>query len=372
MKRFRRMVVLTGGLASSGEASFLREVGPVWRRLSEEGEVFRLRSDPGALVPEAAWLGLDPAEVQMPVGPLTVAGLRADPPERSVEFRAEWLSVDDEGILEASPPGPSPQEAQAIHAQVARLETPRLRWVPGAERIHGLVWLEGAPDHVTFAPSDAAGRLLAAHLPLGDQDWVLRRWIDDSVNLLNELEVNQRRRDEGKPPLNVVWPWGGGWRQTLPNLMLRRGNPGRVATRSLTTAGLARLVGYRVQDRELLGNGFNWDPRTVARDLASAPDAFVDLDFLDRSRAAGRLDPAARTLHEAVDPLLEGWAVPAENAVVELAILVLSREGDTGLGLFWSSERPGSTSWPFDERVMDDSRVAEHSVWRWVDHWLSG
>lgn len=368
----RLLVVLPGLLAAEGEVSLLREAAPDLRRIAESAHVVRLRADSPEGIAEAAWLGLNPEQVSMPMGPLTVAGLGADPPERSVEFRLDLLNVDDLGIVNAHPGELDAASLRVLREAVSRLETPKLRWVDGFDRVHGLVWLQGSPDHETTPPDAAHEQSLPTVLPNGDQDYVLRRFIDDSVNLLSPLEFNNRRHDEGKPLINLAWPSGGGWRASLPNLMLRRGAPGRVGTRSLVTAGLARMVGYRAMDRNLLGNGFFFDSTLIAGDLARVPVSLLELDFIRRARQAGRYDPAGRTLHEQVDPLLAHWTTARDEESVSLAILALDATGREGLGLFWDSERAMEENLPFDERVMDDGRVPEHTLWRWVDQFFAG
>ena len=101
-------------------------------------------------------------------------------------------------------------------------------------------------------------------LPEGDNEPALRRFIDDSINLLSELEFNAERLDKGLLPVNLLWPWGQGIRTDVPNLALMRGAPATVLSDSLRLEGVARLAGYRPLGRSWLGNGMNAKWKDIA------------------------------------------------------------------------------------------------------------
>lgn len=73
---------------------------------------------------------------------------------------------------------------------------------------------------------------------------MLRRFIDDSINLLGEQEFNLRRIDEGLAPVNLIWPWGQGFPPVIPNLALQRGTPCHVLSPALGLRGLSKMCGY--------------------------------------------------------------------------------------------------------------------------------
>lgn len=78
------------------------------------------------------------------------------------------------------------------------------------------VRLPAAPDLVTQPLDAVAGRRIDPRLPRGGD---APRWlglINEVQMLFHDHPVNQAREAAGRPPVNSVWPWGGGYRRPLP------------------------------------------------------------------------------------------------------------------------------------------------------------
>lgn len=351
----RLFVWLPGWIDPQGEASVVRGLAP-FARLAEAAEIFRVEDPPPAETPEAMRLGLAPEAVRMRPGPLTVAALGADPPPRSLHFHASLLSL--EGGVAGPLPALDATTVRAVTAAAARLNTRALTFVPGENVDHGLVW-EGRGDLGTTPAAEVLGQAIAAHLPEGDGEPMLRRFIDDSVNLLEELPLNEMRREEGLPPINLLWPWGQGERVPVPNLALRRGAPATVFSDSLRMAGLCRLVGYRHADRHAFGRRLNLRWESLVREALGAEVAVVAFPVFDTLRAEGQLEEAEWLSREAADrfltPLLDAEALDLTLVAGPLAAR-------------WQTERPAfGGSVPMDERALDDPRMRRLSLWEIAD-----
>ncbi len=59
---------------------------------------------------------------------------------------------------------------------------------------------------------------IASALPRGAHAKHWRRWLSEMQMLLHEHPVNVEREAAGRPPVNGVWPWGGGPVSPLPAL----------------------------------------------------------------------------------------------------------------------------------------------------------
>lgn len=276
------------------------------------------RSTPILGAAEAAYVGLPPTRIAD--GPLIVAALGAEPPERSLQFHLSLLGLQDGLVV---PPPPSTAEAAVVKPLLSKLDTKRLTGLWGEGLDHALV-LDGFWDLGTTPLPEALGRFQEV-LPEGEMESTLRRYIDDSVNMLSELELNVRRIDEGVAPLNVLWPWGQGSPRRLPHLGLRRGSVLTVESPSLRMRGMARLVGYR----------------------SGAPGQIVVLEGfedLDEEKAAWTAREIARRL-------------PAEPAPFLLASdgLIFERGGDV----------------PFREEILEDRSVASVDLWEAIDSALT-
>lgn len=313
-------------------------------RLAEQGRVRRLAPVQG--LPEAAYLGLPPTQVAD--GPLIVAALGHEPPERSIQFHLSLLGMVD-GTIVASPP-PSATEAATVAALLPKLNTKRLTTLAGPGPDHALV-MEEYWDLGTTPRDEAIGKPYRSVLPEGEAEEELRRFIDDSVNMLSELEFNRRRADEEKPPLNLLWPWGHGAPRRFPNLALRRGAPAVVETSSLRLQGLARLVGYRPFS---LASGLETDWEALARRLHDRAASFVVYDTFD-----GLGEEETDWLTHQIDRRLF-----SDFGDGQLLLAAPTKEGGLLLEI---AEEVKSSGIPFHPEIEDDRSIPRVDLWEAID-----
>lgn len=334
--------MLSGALGSLDGPSLLRESG-----LSGlSGRVSLVEWRPGWL--EAACLGW--ATKEAPAGPMLVAALRHDPPPRSVHF---WLTLGGliDGETLADPGRVTDGEATEAMAAVARLQTPRLVPVVGRGADHGLVWLDGSLDHATTAWSP--GAKYREVWPEGDGESMLRRFIEDSVELLGRSEANARRRDEGRQEINLAWPWGGGFRPDVPNLALRHGALVRVESRSWALQGLARLGGLPHGDPLAFGKRVATD---WSRLVAADGPVVVFAGSVGEAWSEGGPDRGAHEAANAWRELIEPWAHDPSTR-----LLVVATGPDVGLAC-WQEPATEPGPLPFDERALDDRRLGRERL----------
>lgn len=351
-----RVVGLPGLFGAAGDESIVRtRPRPGLARFLERSEVKRLTPAEG--FKPASLLGLDGRTVGSARGPLTVAALGIDPPTNSVQFQLSILSLDEGNV---SVPGGNlpPDQARILLTEAKKLETRRLKTVQGEGWDHALVWEEGSLELGTTAPADI--QTLKSALPEGDGERMLRAFIDDSVNLLSELELNQRRIDDGLPALNLLWPWSPGFRPEVPNLGLQYGRLIDLFSYNLPLRGVARLAGLRLADRFALGDGLPTRFEWLEREVAKSPAALIVLNTFAELRREERWDEMDWFLAELDRRFLE----PALAREEPTKWLIL----DPDVMAAQSSDFPDGL--PFDERLLEDPRPPfdAHPVAR--DFWL--
>jgi 2,3-bisphosphoglycerate-independent phosphoglycerate mutase len=363
----RIVLVVPEWLGDPGSESLLRGRLPTLERLSERGRLVRLReSSEASSTPEAAWLGMDPLKVQLAQGPLTVAAFGADPPFRSVHFHLSLMSLDEQEQAHPIPFDIPDHQLRAVLEQAERLNTRSLTLVRGEQADHGLVWEEGSLDLGVATPLDVAGKPLTGHLPEGDGERILRRYIDDSVNLLGELVFNEERVDQGLPPLNLLWPWGPGFREVVPNLSLLRGEPAWVESSSLRLQGLARLASYRHGDRASFGRGLSTRLERILDAVERHSLTFAVIGAISRFRQQNQLEEAEFFSREIDQRLLNPLMERSELEPLSLAVVAPRASGD-GLALIFDSRRPEESVVPFDERALEDRRIPSLETWKVVE-----
>jgi 2,3-bisphosphoglycerate-independent phosphoglycerate mutase len=353
----RRVVVIIPELL--GEPTFLRQRRETLARMAEFGNLFKLSPLPKIETPEAMFLGMRPDEAQLRQGPLTVSALGADPPDRSTHFHLSLMTFQ-EGVASKPKFEITPEEQREILSVAEKLNTKLLTIVNGEGLDHGLVW-ESIGDHRTSPASEVDGQGVKGHLPEGDAEVALRRFIDDSINLLAELELNERRVGEELPPLNMLWPWGEGVRTAVPNLALRRGDPAMVISSSMRLQGLARLAGYRHAPRYEYGRGLNTRLSKIAEKALKEPVTIVLLDAVQAFRQGEKLEEADWFVRELDNALLK--PLFQEALLNPIRITVLAPGEGLGLGVSFETKDSNSNSVPFDECALEERRMTVRAMW---------
>lgn len=305
-----------------------------------------------------------------------VAAFSGSLPDDAVCLALDLLAWSPDGGAARIGPAPESDVREAL-AVARRLETSSLSIVEGRGDQHGAIWLDGSTELFLDPPERLLGEALSTHLPTGEGEAILRRLIDDSINLLTPLELNRRREGEGFPPLNLLWPWGAGWPDRLRNLSLRIGAPIEVASGSLRLAGLSRLAGCRHVGQDLIGHGINIRFGEVGS-LLRGPVSIVVLDAPGRLREEGRLDEAAWVLARFDEEFLGPQMDEAAVGHVRIAVFAPGFEprpstsptaSPRGIGALYDSNAVVSNVVPFDERALEE-RLPVHDLWKSIERTL--
>jgi 2,3-bisphosphoglycerate-independent phosphoglycerate mutase len=363
----RVALIIPNWLGAHGE-SVLRQSLPALHSFAERSKLQKLTPNNPTKTPEAAWLGIDPNSIDLNDGPLIVSAFGYDPPARSVQFQLSLLSIQD-GIA-TKPKQKIPEEdLSAIWLASEKLNTKNLTAVKGEGTEHGLVWEDGSLDMQSTPAAEVGGKPIAGSLPEGDGEKVLRRFIDDSINLLSELELNRVRIEEGHEPLNLWWPWGQGFRTPTPNLALRRGDVCRVVSASIRLQGLTRLCGYRHADRSALRSGLRTDLEYLMSCIASDSATIALIDVFGELQTHNRheeMDWFTKELDRRLFTPL--WDLTLQE---RLTMALLAPDAGGGLALAYSSGATAANSVPFDERALDERSIGREETWRLMDQALS-
>lgn len=336
------VVVFRGLLSSPNGESVIRESEP-FRLAGSQSSVLKSFLNEDTF--ESAILGH--SRLDIPQGPLSVAAMGWDPPDRSTHFAISVLSAQD-GAISQTAPLPTDEEAAILSRELPRLNTKSITVLFGEGIEHALVW-ERRVDMLTHPPSKASELGLGAALPEGDLENDLRRMIDDSINLLSEQEFNIRRIDRGVQPLNLVWPWGQGERQSVTNMTLKLGYPWRVFSNSLAIRGYARLSGFRSEKLPELSR--------LVESLMNDPQSLAVIDF-SRLASEEKLEEKAYMADalgcKLVMPLLDWHATSASPLC-----FVATNPSDHAVIAHVQGKPSDRDAFPFDERALEERKVGE-------------
>ncbi len=359
----RRFILIAPDLHDrSGEISVIRSEMPCLPRFRDHGTVSMVRYSEGHGNLEAEYLGLERNSVSMQQGPLTAAALGYDPPDRSAHYHLSLLSTTN-GLIDV-PKVQLDSETQRLILDLAKkLNTRRITFCEGEGSEHALVIESGSPESETTPPDQAIGKAVQAVLPNCEDEQDLRRFIDDSINLLSEQEFNLRRIDNELPPINLLWPWGGGWRHHVQNLGLRFGEVGYVCSNSIRLQGLTRLAGWKHCSRSEFREGTRINFEFLLNWVRANELSICLLSEFSEFRASERFEELAWLASEMNRRLL----IPLYEDSLEHEIQVSfvspsSQTGTSGIAMKSRSGKVAHGIAPFDERLLDEKRIPTFSI----------
>lgn len=228
-------------LARRGAVGLLDPIGPGIR--------------PGSDTAHLAIFGYDPERDYPGRGVFEAAGVGLDVGAGDICFRTNFATVDEALIVVDRRAGriESGQEELEQALQGLTLETApdvQVRFRASTEHRGALVLRgEGLSPHITEADPHQTGIEVRAVVPTDGTSnaertaRIVNEMIRRSYELLNDLPVNRARREEGKPPANVVLPRGASTIPHFPTLPERYGIEGSVIAAGALYIGIGVLIG---------------------------------------------------------------------------------------------------------------------------------
>ncbi|MDG6257518.1 MAG: cofactor-independent phosphoglycerate mutase [Methanomicrobiaceae archaeon] len=231
--------------------------------------------EPGSDIANLSVLGYDPREYYTGRGPLEAASMGIDLGPEDFAYRCNLTTVRDGTMEDFSAGHISSQEGkELISALDARLEGAVLS---SGISYRNLLVVHGGGGAVTTPPHDIVGREIAEYLPEGIDAELLRRCMEESVQVLEGHPVNVRREAEGLPPATMIWPWSGGRKPALPDFSEKYGRSGGVISAVDLLNGIARCAGMQVIEVPGATGFLDTDYEAKAR---HAIEAVTTLDFV--------------------------------------------------------------------------------------------
>jgi len=288
-------------------------------RVASLGQVGLVRTIPegmpaGSDIATLSILGFDPRRYHTGRAPLEAVEMGIPMNPQDVAFRCNLVTVGDDTLVDYSAGEISSEEAGILIAFLAsKLETRRQQFYAGISYRHIMVWREGPVDLETQPPHDIMGQGVTANLPRGDGEEVLRRLMWDSRELLEDHEINRRRRDRGLNPANMIWLWGQGRAPALPSFAARYGLAGVAIGAVALPRGVARAAGFSLVSVP----GATGDQRTDyaakgragVEALSRADFVMVHVEAPDEAAhhgdLAGKIEAIEHIDREVVAPMLE-------------------------------------------------------------------
>lgn len=193
-------------------------------------------------------LGYDPRVYCTGRGPLEAPSRGIKLGENDAAYRLNLITEKNESILDYSAGHITTDEAAKLIAAVKKkFGKPGIEFYPGLDYRHFLILRNF--NYPTFIqcipPHDATGTKVADVLPIATSlkaektAQMLRDLIVGSRKVLCSHPVNIAREKAGKNPGNLVWPWGGGKKPSMPTLKEKYG----LKTAAISAVDLIKGIG---------------------------------------------------------------------------------------------------------------------------------
>ncbi len=201
-------------------------------------------------------LGYEPKRLCVGRGALEAAARGIELGQNDVAFRCN-LIAEEKGVLADYSAGhiTTKEAEQLIEAVKQAFEKPgEVEFFSGLDYRHFLV-LRTLPDSNLIEccpPHDVTGEKISAVLPKAKSQKVekatnlLKSMILESKQVLENHPVNIARRKAGKRPGNMIWPWGGGEKPSMPSFKEKYGLKAAVISAVDLVKGIGIYAGMQV------------------------------------------------------------------------------------------------------------------------------
>lgn len=211
---------------------------------------------PGSDVAICSILSYDPRIFCTGRGPLEAPSRNIQLGPNDTAYRCNIITEEDRKIADYSSGHITTEEAAQLIAAVKKaLDKPnQIEFYPGLDYRHFLIMRNfphpeqikcNPPHDVTGTPT--ADVMPKALMPEAEKNaQLLRGMIEQSRGILQKHPVNTARTKAGKRPGNLIWPWGGGKKPTMPTLRAKFGVKSAVISAVDLVKGLGTYAGMEI------------------------------------------------------------------------------------------------------------------------------
>jgi 2,3-bisphosphoglycerate-independent phosphoglycerate mutase len=211
---------------------------------------------PGSDVAICSVLSYDPRIYCTGRGPLEAPSRNIQLGPNDTAYRCNIITEEDGRIADYSAGHITTSEAAQLIAEVQKaFDKPnQIEFYPGLDYRHFLIMRNfphpelmkcNPPHDVTGTPTvDVLPKALAPEAEKNVQ--LLRSMIEQSREILRSHPVNVARVAAGKRPGNLIWPWGGGKKPSMPTLKEKFGVKSAVISAVDLVKGLGTYAGMEI------------------------------------------------------------------------------------------------------------------------------
>ena len=289
---------------------------PYMDMLAKKGRCGRLLTvpdgyQPGSEVANTAIMGYDLDKVYEGRGPLEAASIGYEMQPGDMAIRCNIITLDDGKIKNHHGGHLSTEDGTVlINYLNEQLGNDRVQFIPGIQYRHLLV-IRGGNKHITCSPPhdhpDEPWRPLLVKPEPGftsETADLINDLIIRSQPLLESHPINRKRKAEGKPMANSIWPWSPGYRpsmQTIPE-MFPDVKSGAVISAVDLIRGIGHYAGLRIIKVEgatgLYNTNYEGKAQAAIEALRKDDFVFLHVEASDEAGHDGDLNLKIKTIED--------------------------------------------------------------------------
>ncbi|RAP47562.1 MAG: cofactor-independent phosphoglycerate mutase [Methanosphaera sp. rholeuAM6] len=203
---------------------------------------------PGSDVANTSIMGFDPSMLKGR-GPLEAPSVGVSLGDNDVAFRLNFINVKDGKINDFTADHISTQEAEELIKALNDNFGDIGRFYPGVSYRNLFVIEDLAMEELkSTPPHDVVGQAVEDHIlkPDNEKSQLINQLMKDSMEILENHPVNQKRIEEGKLPANMIWLWGQGAKPVIGNFPEKYNMSGATITGVDLLKGISTYIGLDV------------------------------------------------------------------------------------------------------------------------------
>ncbi len=291
---------------------------------------------PASDVANLGVLGYDVHEIYEGRGVLEAASMGIDIKPGEMAMRCNLICIEDGTIKNHSAGHISSEEsAQLIEALNQELGSETVTFYPGVSYRHLLVIKNGNKELDCTPPHNVPGTPFKDVLVKASSDAakdtadLLNDLILKTEKILSEHPLNQARREAGKDPANLMWPWSPGYKPTMKTFKELYGlQKGAVISAVDLVQGLGVYAGFDVIKVEgatgLYDTNYEGKAQAAVNALKTSADiVYLHVEAPDEAGHEGDVELKIRTIEDLDSRVVKYIAEDTARMEEDVAIAIL-------------------------------------------------
>ncbi len=263
----------------------------------------------GSDVANLSIMGYNPTKYYSGRGPLEAASIGIALEKDDIAFRCNLITEKDGAIADYSAGHISSKEARSLIEAVDKELGDHGKFHAGVSYRHLLVMKKGEKTQCT-PPHDVVGQSVDDVLPHGKDSEILIALIKASKPILENHEVNIKRKKDGKNIANLIWPWGQGKAPNMPRFAKLFGVSGSVISAVDLLKGIGKYAGLDIINvpgaTGYLDTNFSGKAEYALRSLKCHDFVFVHVEAPDEAGHMGNIEAKIKAIEDFDEKVVGG------------------------------------------------------------------